>query len=737
MSDTATRPLIVDVAVPCPLRRSFDYLWPSDIQQRPEPGQRVLVPFGNRRLVALVLAVKDRSEHRQKLKAIIALLDDESPSLSPNQVALGRWAARYYHHPIGDCLQQMLPVNLRKPGKTEHRPRAADCWRLRPDWQSKPTPAARAKQQLALLSAFNEAAGQTLSKNQLSELGFSRTVLNELLKRELVEAVEEAPTAINKPLPAPPELNAEQQQTVSAVCAQLTQFSRFLLEGITGSGKTEVYLRIIDAALQAGRQALVLVPEIGLTPQTLQRFERRFPGQVASLHSAMSDGDRLSHWLAIRRGEKRILLGTRSAIFADMPQLGLIIVDEEHDPSYKQQDGWRYSARDIAVKRAADNHCPVVLGSATPSLDSLFNVQRGRYQLLQLHQRAGNARPPSVRLLDIRRQPLREGLSQQLLSEISQTLAQGQQALVFLNRRGFAPTLQCHGCGWIAQCGNCDARLTVHYRRQTLKCHHCDATAAMPYHCPECGDDHWLFDGPGTERLEMLLQQQFPNTAVYRIDRDTTARQGDVQRVVEEIKRGQPGILIGTQMLAKGHHFPGVTLVGIVDMDAGLFSADFRVVERSAQLLVQVAGRAGRAELPGKVLIQTHCPDHPALQTLLKQDYPRFAQQQLAERKLMEQPPASYAAVIRSDAVRLQRAEEFLQAIAQSLRPHSAGTQLMGPLPAPMTRRAGRFRCSLIVQTADRALLHKLLGLATKTAEGLKKSSDLRWSIDVDPIELF
>ncbi|MBD2857703.1 primosomal protein N' [Spongiibacter sp. KMU-158] len=734
MFQAVSKPAIIEVAVPCPLRRSFDYLLTGKETHAPQPGQRVLVPFGNRRLVAVIIALKTQSEH-QKLKPIIELLDAETPSLSAQQLALGQWAAQYYHHPIGDCLQQMLPVNLRKPGPAEARPSPDDCWQLCADWQSKEAPANRAKQQLALLDAFVQAPQHRLNREQLTELGFKRPLLNELIKRDLVEAV--ASVGITNTAETPPTLNAEQSHVVDAVTAKLGQFSRFLLEGITGSGKTEVYLRLIHAALQQGKQALVLVPEIGLTPQTLERFERRFPAQVASLHSGMSDNERLKNWLAVRQGDTPILLGTRSAILADLPKLGLIIVDEEHDPSYKQQDGWRYSARDIAVKRAADNHCPVVLGSATPSLDSLFNVERGRYALLQLRQRAGDAKPPAIQLLDIRRQNLHEGLSTPLLENIGQTVAKGQQALIFLNRRGFAPTLQCHGCGWIAQCGNCDARLTVHYRRQTLKCHHCDATAAMPYQCPDCGDDHWLFEGPGTERLEMLLQQQFPNTPVYRIDRDTMNRQGDVENRVEEIRRGGAGIIIGTQMLAKGHHFPNVTLVGIVDMDAGLFSADFRVVERSAQLLVQVAGRAGRAELAGRVLIQTHCPEHPALQTLLKQDYRRFAQQQLAERQRLQQPPASYCAVLRSDAVRLQRAEEFLQQLASALRPHAKGIQMMGPLPAPMTRRAGRFRCSLILQTPNRAKLHQLLSLATQAGDRIKKSSDLRWSIDVDPIELF
>ncbi len=734
----ATHPVthpIVEIAVPCPLRRSFDYLWPEDCPQPPVAGQRVEIPFGNRHLVGIVLSEKSASDiNTAKLKAVIQPLDAE-PSLSEAQLKLGQWAAKYYHHPIGDCLQQMLPVSLRKTGNSEPREQAVSCWRLHPDWQQH-LPSSRAHQQHALLEAFATAPEHTLSMKQVNTLGFSRPLLRELLKRELlIPAPALAPATLSPE--SPPELNAEQASAVAAVRDSLGQFRRFLLDGITGSGKTEVYLQLIAHCLQAGRQALVLVPEIGLTPQTLQRFERRFPGQIASLHSGLSDSERLRSWQAARSGERAVLLGTRSAVLAELPKLGLIIVDEEHDPSYKQQDGWRYSARDIAVKRAADLSCPVLLASATPSLDSLFNVKQQRYHLLKLQQRAGSAKPPSVRLVDIRHQSLHEGLSDTLLSRIDRTLNAGQQALVFLNRRGFAPTLQCHSCGWIAHCNACDARMTVHFRRRELRCHHCDARAPLPPKCPDCGDSHWLFDGPGTERLELALKSRFADTTIHRIDRDTTRGQGDIQRVVNAIKDGQPSILIGTQMLAKGHHFPNVTLVGIVDMDAGLFSADFRAVERCGQLLMQVAGRAGRAELPGEVLIQTHCPEHPALLSLIHQGYGAFAQQQLQERETLGLPPFAHSAVIRSDAVKLQVAEDFLEQLRQRLYLEHPDWQQIGPLPAPMARRAGRYRCSLILQSPNRVLLHRQLGLAAHYGEQLKKTGGLRWSIDVDPIELF
>ncbi len=724
MSDT-----LVSIAIPCPLRRRFDYLWPAALAREPQPGLRVKLPFGRREVVGIVLARSDNSDiDPAKLKAVTAVLD-EQPSLSSELLALGEWAASYYHHPIGDCLAQMLPVALRRSKPVASKP--AEHWQLAEGATPDALPA-RARQQRALFSAVAERG--VLSRDELKTLGFSRAVLNELIKGQLLCAASAAPRAADAE--RGPELNAEQAAVLHTLADHDGQFGRFLLDGITGSGKTEVYLRAIARAIANGKQCLVLVPEIGLTPQTLRRFERRFPGRVRSLHSGMGDSERLANWQAARRGDADIVLGTRSAVFAELPRLGLVVVDEEHDSSYKQQDGWRYSARDIAVKRAADRDCPVILGSATPSLDSLHNADRGRYQVLRLRQRAGNACEAPIRLLDIRQQPLQHGLSEALLNATDKALAAGNQVLLFLNRRGFAPTLQCHCCGWIADCAACDARMTVHYRRRQLRCHHCEAIRAMPASCPDCGNSQWIYDGPGTERLELFLQQRF-SQPVLRIDRDTTAGRGSMAELVNEVNKGEPCILVGTQMLAKGHHFPAVTLVGIVDMDAGLFSADYRATENSAQLLLQVAGRAGRADRPGEVLLQTHCPAHPALQSLSQHGYRDFAAAQLAERRLLELPPFSYSAVIRCDAPQLSDAEQFLQQLRDALAAPTPDWQVLGPLPAPMTRRAGRFRASLILQAAQRGLLHRQLAQACHTAEGLSRRGQLRWSVDVDPIEMF
>ena len=723
MADT-----LVSIAIPCPLRRHFDYLWPAALGCAPQPGLRVKLPFGRREVVGVVLGERQSSDiSADKLRAVSEVLDD-CPSLSAELLELGHWAARYYHHPIGDCLQQMLPVALRRStAPTEPSPQH---WQLAEGAELEQLPPRAAKQR-ALFTAFAEQ--NILSRGDIREQGFGDAVFRALREQGLL--VTAVPTPPSPEIETPLTLTKEQSAALTSIRDHLGQFSRFLLDGITGSGKTEVYLQAIAATLERGQQCLVLVPEIGLTPQTLRRFERRFPGRVVAMHSGMSDGDRLRHWQAVRRGDCDIVLGTRSAIFAELPKLGLVIVDEEHDSSYKQQDGWRYNARDIAVKRAANHQCPVILGSATPSLDSLHNADQGRYQLLRLTERAGNAQQAPIRLLDIRQQPLHEGLSDALLHACEQTLAAGNQVLLFLNRRGFSPTLQCHCCGWIADCTACDARMTVHYRRRQLRCHHCEAVRAMPDSCPDCGNSQWIYDGPGTERLELFLQKRF-SQPVLRIDRDTTANRGAMASLVEEVNAGDPCILVGTQMLAKGHHFPAVTLVGIIDMDAGLFSSDYRAIENSAQLLLQVAGRAGRADRPGEVLLQTHCPAHPVLQSLSQQGYRAFATSQLAERRLLELPPFSFSAVIRCDASHLQEAEQFLQQLRGALSPPEPGWQVIGPLPAPMTRRAGRYRASLILQAQQRGQLHRQLQHACNVAEGLSQRS-LRWSVDVDPIELF
>jgi primosomal protein N' (replication factor Y) len=524
----------------------------------------------------------------------------------------------------------------------------------------------------------------------------------------------------------------------------LGEFGVFLVDGVTGSGKTEVYLSIIDEVLARGEQALVLVPEIGLTPQLVSRFEERFQQRlknpIALLHSGLSDSERLNAWLMAKKGDASIDIGTRSAIFTPLLKPGVIILDEEHDPSYKQQDGFRYSARDVAVKRAQLESLPVVLGSATPSLESLENARQQRYQHLLLPERAGNANHPDVSVIDVRKQPMIDGLSSLLINAMKRHFQKGGQVLLFLNRRGYAPVLLCHDCGWVSKCKRCDAHMTLYHERgqRRLRCHHCGSERPADHQCPDCESSELHPVGSGTERLEETLTHQFPDIGITRIDRDTTRRKGAMQSLLDSVHEGTSRILVGTQMLAKGHHFPDVTLVGIVDIDQGLFSADFRATERMAQLIVQVSGRAGRAEKAGQVLIQTHHPDHPLLKVLLDEGYASFANAALDERRLAQLPPYRYFALLRAEATDGRLPMQFLQQ-ARGLAEAFAGkdVQLLGPVPAPMEKRAGRIRAQLLLQSASRSALHNLLTPWLLQLESSKSGRKVRWSIDVDPQEMF
>ena len=511
---------------------------------------------------------------------------------------------------------------------------------------------------------------------------------------------------------------------------------------MTGSGKTEVYLQAIERCLLSGHQALVLIPEIGLTPQTLNRFQQRFSAPVVILHSGLNDRERLDAWMAARDGEAAIIIGTRSAIFTPLARPGLIIVDEEHDLSYKQQDGLRYNARDLAVYRGHLEQVPVILGSATPSLESLHNVQQGRYQHLRLTIRAGNAKAPSFQCLDIRSRPLEGGLSRPLTDLVSQHLERGNQVLVFINRRGFAPTLMCHDCGWIAECRRCDARMTVHQSPPHLHCHHCNSQRPLDRCCPKCQSEDLRPLGAGTERTEEFLKERFADTTVLRIDRESMSRKRAMQEMMEIIHSAQPCILVGTQMLAKGHHFPNVTLVAILDADGGLFSADFRGPERMAQMITQVAGRAGRAEKPGQVIIQTHMAEHPLLIELTERGYPAIAERELAERAIAQLPPYRFMALLRAEANHARAAEDFLEAALEQAEALVAQHQLadidlLGPVPSPMERRAGRHRAQLLLQAAQRSALHQLVHMLLPALEQHPLARKVRWSIDIDPLDMF
>ncbi len=729
-------PLYLKVAVPSPLYRDFDYLPPADADPAALlPGVRLKLPFGRREVVGVLLETSASTEvPAGKLKAARRVLD-ATPVIPADMLALARWAADYYRHPIGEVVQVLLPVPLRqgKPASIAATP----VWRLSGTGREADLGLlARAPKQRSLHGLLARHP-QGLEPSAIAEeLPGAGPALKALLKRGWIEsAIDPAARASSPSVADGAVLNPAQRTAADAVIAALGSYKAFLLDGVTGSGKTEVYLEAIAAAVQQGRQALVLLPEINLTPQTLARFRARF-GEVAAFHSGLSDGERLATWLAARDGTARVIVGTRSAAWLPLMSPGLFVVDEEHDASFKQQDGFRYSARDLAVVRAQRAGVPVVLGSATPSLESLHNAAQQRYTRLSLPERAGIARHPSMKLLDIRSRPLVEGLSDLLLDAVKRHLTAGGQVLLFLNRRGYAPTLMCHDCGTPEACKRCDARMTLHGNKR-LVCHHCGSERPMPQKCSHCGSASFGAFGEGTERIEQALMELFPDAGVARVDRDSTRRKGSMEKLLGEVQRGERKLLVGTQMLAKGHDFPNVTLVGVLDADQGLFSADFRASERMAQLITQVAGRAGRADKPGEVLIQTHQPQHPLLVHLVREGYASFAAAALDERRQAALPPYAALVLLRAEAPAAAAPQAFLEAARDLLAARRmAGVQLLGPAPAPMERRAGRYRAHLLLQATQRAPLQNLLAAVLPELDSLKEARRVRWSVDVDPVSL-
>ncbi|MCP3679037.1 MAG: primosomal protein N' [Gammaproteobacteria bacterium] len=728
---------ILNIAVPTPLNQLFDYL-PSADCDRISAGMRVKISFGRQQLTGMVMALSQHSPlPLSRLKPISQLLDNK-PILPEQTLQLCRFASDYYHHPLGEVVAAALPRLLRQ-GK-------AATIQQEPAWQLSEQGRAidldslkRAPKQLALIKQLRQQT-QPLTRNQLKAAAITNSTLQAVkAKRLIIDCANQIPV-VSTPFTPPtlPTLNTAQQQAVTTITTALGKFQPFLLEGITGSGKTEVYLRVIAEVISRDQQALVLVPEISLTPQTIARFQQRFNVPIALLHSRLSDRQRLNNWLLAKTGQAKILIGTRSAIFTPLAQAGIIIIDESHDLSYKQQEGFRYSARDLAVLRGKMQQLPVILGSATPSLESLYNVNQQRYQPLQLSYRVANATMPTMKIVDVRNQPLMGGVSPQLLTAIQTHLEQGNQVLIFLNRRGFAPAIICYQCGWVASCHHCDSRLVFHQQRNLLRCHHCGYTCSYINHCPECNSIEINPVGQGTERLETVLANQFPQHNIARVDRDTTRHKKALQTLLQTINRGDSQILIGTQMLAKGHHFPNVTLVAIINIDGGFFSADFRAIERVAQLIMQVAGRAGRADKSGEVFIQSHQPDNPLLLNLVNHGYHHFAQAILQERQICQLPPFSYFALFRAESQTLAHAEKFLEQIKQLAKPfhQESNIELCGPVPAPMQRCSGRFRAQLLVQTIQRQTLHQLLTHLLTHIEKIKTPRQLRWSIDVDPVEM-
>jgi primosomal protein N' (replication factor Y) (superfamily II helicase) len=762
------------VALDTPLKRLFDYLPPAEgLFAAPlQPGMRVRVPFGRQKLVGIVMEAAHSSDiPPERLKPILEVLDSR-PVLDASALALLRWATEYYHHPIGEVLSTALPKAMRLGADAEAR---EEVWNLTPDGgeafeRGEPK---RAPKQRELLAYLVERQRQWVAEHErvvefrpagVADAGAARggyhgvsaTVLDEALPkwRDAAKALKErgwvsvadvvaaSATAVGGERPFSvrvegPELREEQRVAVDAIGRGLGRFGSFVLHGVTGSGKTEVYLRLVARVLEKGQRALVLVPEIGLTPQLVGRFRDRFDAPMAVLHSALTDHERLVAWREAFSGHARIVLGTRSAVFAPVPNLGIIIIDEEHDPSFKQHEGgFRYSARDLAVVRAQRADVPVVLGSATPSLESLHNVEGGRYTRLSLPYRAASAEPPRMALVDLRANPVHSGVSTPAIQAMERHLRDDGQVLVFLNRRGYAPTLLCTACGWIAPCQECDARLTVHMSAGRLRCHHCGFDTALPSRCPQCGFAVKPV-GQGTERIEEALTGLFPGVTLARLDRDVVRRRGDMEEVVRRMSSGEARILVGTQMVTKGHDFPNVTLVVVLNADQGLFSTDFRAPERLAQTIVQVAGRAGRGAKPGEVFIQTEFPGHPLLLSLLAEGYDGFARTALAERQQASWPPFSRLAAVRDSAKTAEAALEFLTEARKLAGPLARGLRLLGPVPAAMARRAGRFHAQLLIEGTGRSSLHNFLDSWLPAVEQLPSARRVRWALDVDPIELF
>lgn len=727
---------VLKLAIPTPLRTLFDYLPPADCDPAGlQPGSRLRVSFGRREVTGyLVEQCEDSELQTSSLKAADAVLDSQS-LLSAPVLALCNWAADYYQYPPGEVFQAAFPSALRQG--QEHRCNSVPGWQLSTHGKGLPAGAlARSPKQALALEMLQAQPQVTLL--QLKDAGIRTPVLKALAEKNLAEPCDIQPRAITPRAGAALPPSDEQSETLAAIRHRGPHFHCHLVEGVTGSGKTEIYLQLIADCLAAGKQALVLIPEIGLTPQTLARFSSRFAAEIAVLHSGLSDAQRYRAWEAARSGYAHIVIGTRSAVFTTLARPGLIVVDEEHDQSFKQQDGFRYSARDVAVKRAQLEDCPVILGSATPSLESLHNALQGRYLHHRLQRRAGHSQLPAIAAVDVRKAPLQAGLSPTLLKAIEECLLGKQQVLLFLNRRGYAPTLQCHDCGWIAECHDCDARLTLHRRQRRLRCHHCGISKPLLHSCPKCQSKQLISLGLGTEQTENWLRQHLDQWPLYRVDSDSMQGRESMDTLVEQINRGEPCILLGTQMLTKGHHFPAVSLVGVIDMDAMLFSTDFRGEERASQLLTQVAGRAGRAETRGQVLLQTHHPEHPLLQAMLTQTYHQQALAMLERRRQAALPPAGQLLIARTDCTDVAHGEQFLVDLrASAQRQLPAGIEMIGPLPAPMQRRAGRFRSQLLVHTADRRLSRLAAKILVQLAQGQRASKGLNWSLDVDPQDMF
>ena len=723
---------ILHITIPCPLRTVFDY-FNADSNIIPEIGMRVLVSFRSRQLVGIIVGISTLTSEKQnaKLKSIAKIIDDQR-LIPQTTFELIQWVSDYYHHPIGECFQAALPKKLRQQEPAELKTEA--YWALSSDQSERKL----GKKQQQILSYLANYSG-TISQQQITaEVGTCKSSLVSLEQKKLIVQQQKVKQILLKCDIQPSHILSKQQQyVVDTVWENYNSFNPYLLHGITGSGKTEVYIQLTKKIIEQGKQALILIPEIGLTTQFVNRFRQHLSANIVVLNSAVSDGDRKQAWLLARDGLADIVIGTRSAVFTPLKNIGLIIIDEEHDGSYKQQDGLRYHARSVALIRAQRADLPIILGSATPSLESLYNVEQGRYTQLTLTERATGAKLPKIRVVDSEGPTANSGLSTILYKAIQQQINLGNQVLLFINRRGFAPVLMCHDCNWIASCTSCDAKMIVHQSRNILMCHHCGLIHRLIQHCPTCKTTELKTYGVGTQQLEQTLQQYFPETPVIRIDRDSTQKVNAFAEIVANIQQGGAKILVGTQMLAKGHDFHNVTLVGVLDADQGLFSADFRATENLAQLITQVTGRAGRGEKSGEVFIQTSQPNHTFWKELIGHDYCYIAKTILQQRQQIGMPPAGSLCVIRAEDRQQSLAILFLTEALEVLNQNNQQQlMILGPVPAIMEKRAGRYRAQLLLSCAKRKPIHQLLDHSIDAISKLKLARKVRWSIDIDPVDL-
>ena len=729
-----TSQAVVQVAVAVPLRKTFDYLSCAPVS----PGTRVIVPFGSRNLVGIVVS-NTPTDFKRTLKTIQAILDS-APVFSATMLTLLKWAASYYHHPIGEVLAAAIPVVLRAKEQAP-TPQGERFYQAVPqNGVAQPISLSRSPVQAQIHAMLLASEWTSLTQIKTAFRGW-REAIKGLEKKSLVVHEERihhhpAPRVLSAPA-----LNSEQQIAADYIRRQLGRFKSVLLQGVTGSGKTEVYLAAAKHCIAEGNQVLILVPEISLTPQLLSRVKEQLGENIFPLHSGMSQASRYKTWWLAKEGLADAVLGTRSAVFSNFKRLGLIIVDEEHDISYKQQDGFRYHARNLAIKRASLEQVPVVLGSATPSLESLYNVEAGRHRLLTLNHRIGTAVLPSIETIDINLHQPENGLSKPVINAIGERLDKGEQVIVYVNRRGYAPLVKCYQCEWRATCASCDAPMTYHRNRHQFRCHHCGRTQRGEDVCPNC-DAFLYFAGFGTQRIEQALLGRFPHARLCRLDRDEANTSSKLYRSLAAIENREVDIIIGTQLITKGHDFANVSLVCVVNADQGLYSLDFRAPETMFQQLLQVSGRAGRSDIPGQVLIQTQQPDHGTIRLLCNHDYPRFTRHALQQRRDANYPPYCHIALFRAESTdqnsalrHLQRTERIGQNI---IHQYDLGeVEIMHPVASPMEKLAGRYRTQLLVRGMSRKQLHGLLDLWLEQVETLKETKKVRWSLDIDPMDMY